>query len=367
MKVAVITRHAITNYGSLLQTIAIQQVIGELGHSCEIINYIRADESYLRYEFTLLKRKADWYHNPLKRFLYLALRQPESILTGIKFKKARYKYLKLTKEYATLNHLAWEQPAADVYMTGSDQVWGPVGNGTYDSAYCLAFIKEGEKKVAYGSSFGHGKMDDEQKDYYRKWLSRYSHITVREDRAVEMLREINIEAAQVLDPVFLPDTAWWNQYIRADYKKKYILVYQLHNNKALGVYARKVAQERGLPLVRISISLHQMVWEGKFIWAPGLGDFLSYIKNAECLITDSFHGTAFAINFNVPFVEVLTDNNTKSRNESLLRLTGLLHRILDDHDNIKLASEPVDFTTVNQILTDKRKESLAILQTMIEG
>ena len=99
MKVAVITRHAITNYGSLLQAYSTQKVIESLGHSCEIIDYIRADESYREHEKTLLKRKPNWYSNPLKRMLYLALREPESIAAGKKFEKERKEILNLTRLY----------------------------------------------------------------------------------------------------------------------------------------------------------------------------------------------------------------------------------------------------------------------------
>lgn len=205
-------------------------------------------------------------------------------------------------------------------------------------------------------------MDDELKRYYQKLLSQYSCIAVREDSAVEMLKELNIQALQVLDPTLLFDADYWEQYVKAISKRKYILVYQLHNDKSLGAYAQKVAHESGLQLVRISVSRHQIIREGKFIWAPDLEGFLSYIKNAECVITDSFHGTVFAINFNVPFVEVLPNNNTGSRNISILKLTGLSHRILDDNDNIGLAWEPINFKNANEILADKRKESLEILQ-----
>ena len=96
MKVAVITRHAISNYGSLLQAYATQKVFEKMDTNCEIIDYIREDESYRNHEKTLLKRKTNWYKNPFKRFIYLALRQPESIFSGRMFEHERKKYLKLT-------------------------------------------------------------------------------------------------------------------------------------------------------------------------------------------------------------------------------------------------------------------------------
>ena len=79
------------------------------------------------------------------------------------------------------------------------------------------------------------------------------------------------------------------------------------------------------------------------------------------MITDSFHGTAFAINFNTPFVEVLPNNNTGTRNMSILRLTGLSNRILKD-DDIDLAMTTIDFSETNRILEKKREESIEILK-----
>ena len=85
------------------------------------------------------------------------------------------------------------------------------------------------------------------------------------------------------------------------------------------------------------------------------------------MITDSFHGTAFAINFNTPFVEVLPNNNTETRNMSILRMTGLTDRILINDHNLELATSPIDYVRVNRILEKKRRESIDILKDMLIG
>lgn len=366
MKVAVITRHAITNYGSLLQAMATQKVIEALGHSCEIINYIRNDESYAQIERTLLKKKKTWNNNALKKALYLAVRQPESIAAGKRFEKARAQYLNLTRKYTAENELRQDKPEADVYMTGSDQVWGPVADGCYDNAYCLSFVNDADKKVSYAASFGHTEMTEEWKASFKMWLQRYRYLAVREDSAVEILGDLGLNAFQVLDPTLLLDADAWGQYLKPIPVEKYVLVYQLHNDKRLGEYAQRVAKKKGLPLIRVSASFHQITREGKLVWAPDLGAFLSFIKNADCMITDSFHGTAFAINFNTPFVEVLPNNNTGTRNMSILKLTGLSERILRDAKDLSLADKQIDFENANKILQKKRTESLEILRKMIE-
>jgi len=366
MKIAVITRHGITNYGSLLQTMATQQVIENMGHSSEIIDYIRQDETYYTYEKTILKRKPDWNNNLLKRMVYLGLRQPGSVLAGKKFEAARKKYLKLSRRYSSKEELKKMKPEADIFMTGSDQVWGPVANGGYDPSYCLSFTDENDIRIAYAASFGHTEMTDKLSAYYQKWLSRYDSIAVREDSAVKLVQNLDLDACQVIDPTLLLDAEYWSQYLKPIRNGKYILIYQLHNDKKLDRYAKKVAREKKLPLIRISVSFQQIFRQGRFKWAPELGAFLSYIKNAECMITDSFHGAAFAINFNTPFVQILPNNNTGTRNMSILKLTGLTDRILMDEENTSLASQPVDFSKANAILSEERKRSLAVLNEMIQ-
>ena len=178
---------------------------------------------------------------------------------------------------------------------------------------------------------------------------------------------MGIDTLQVLDPTLLFDSNYWEKYCNPiNTKGKYVLIYQLHNNKKLGEYAKKVAKAKGLPLIRISASFHQIIREGKMVWAPDLGEFLSYVKNAECMITDSFHGTAFAINFNTPFVEVLPNNNTGTRNVSILKLTGLSDRVLKDENDVALADKQIDFSYANKVLAEKRKESINVLKMMIE-
>lgn len=367
MKVAVITRHAITNYGSLLQAFATQQVIENLGHECEIINYIRDDESYAQHEKTLLANKPEWNRNPFKRIVYLALRQPESIASGKKFESEQSRYLHLTKKYTTPEMLLKDKPIADAYMTGSDQVWGPVENRTYDSSYCLSFTDDSDKRIAYAASFGRTEMTDKTETLFKKWLGRYRHIAVREDSAVNILKNMGIDSSQVLDPTLLLDSDFWLKIAKPIKEKKYVLVYQLHNDKRVGAYAKKVAKSLGLPLIRVSTSFHQISRQGKFVWCPNIGEFLSYIKNAECMITDSFHGTAFAINFNTPFVEVLPNNKTGTRNMSILKLTGLSDRILTDDEDIDLAKKKIDYSSVNQIMKEQREKSVSIIKNMIEN
>lgn len=360
-KVSVITKHAVINYGSLLQAMATQQIIENLGYDCQIVDYIRPDETYKQWEKTALRLKIKFNKNILLRFVYLMFRQPECLIAGKRFERMRKKYLNLSEYYSQITDE--NKPKADLYITGSDQSWGPTFCGEYDSTYFLSFTQDSDRRLAFAASFGRTKFTKETEEFYKKWLSRYEAITVREDSAVQLLNSWGLQAKQVIDPTLMLDSTYWGKFTK-DIKKKYILVYQIHNDKKLDRYAKALSKKYKMPLIRVFPFFHQIVRGGKFKFCPDISAFLSYVKNAQCLITDSFHGTAFALNFNTPFVEVLP-GETSTRNMSILRLVGLTDRILQDENDLDLAFKPIDFTYANKVLAEKRKEGIEILSLML--
>ena len=363
MDIKVITRHAPSNYGSLLQSIATITILERLGHTCEIIDYIRDDEHGLKAVITSLNGKQGWNGNPLKKLAYIAFRYPEEKTAEIKFSRMRKKYLKLTGRCRA--HEDLKQLDADVFMTGSDQVWGPTLNGRYDEAYFLSFVT-GKPRTAYAASFGRTDFTPQILAEYKKLLSTYSGIAVRENSAVDLLTQMGIPCAgQVLDPTLLLTGEEWSKRIKRNIEGKYVLVYQLHNNPVLTDYALRFARHTGLPLYRISPTFHQIRRGGKFVYLPDLDEFLSYIKNCTYFLTDSFHGTAFALNFNKQFIEILPNNKTGSRNQSILQLTGLTDRILTDFNDFSMADKVIEYTSVNNILAKERQKSIAILKSLL--
>lgn len=365
MKVEIITRHAIINYGSLLQALATQNVVESLGHEAEVIDYIRYDEHYKNREKFSIKRKPEWNNNIIRRFIYMTLRQPQSVIAGSMFERERKRLLHMSKRYSSKEELKADMPVADVYMTGSDQVWGPVENGEYDDTYFLEFTNTNAKRISYASSFGRTEMSEELRNFFKKNLGRYQHITVRENSAKLIIEELGYAVNQVLDPTLLMDKNQWKKYFKSAPDYKYILIYQINTDNKLGEYAMKLSERTGLPVIRIGAAFHYIRMPGKLKICFSMGEFLAYIDKAEYLITDSFHGTAFALNFNTPFVEVLPNNKTGTRNVSILELTGLTDRILTDINDIDLAMKPIDFSRVNTVIDRERKKSLDLLQHII--
>lgn len=362
MKISVITRHSPTNYGSLLQTIATQKILEKIGHQVHIIDYVRKDETGIDGVLTQLKKKKDWNNNLIKKLLYITLRYPSEKRAEVKFSAMRKKYLNLTKRYTTGDELEKYAKEANgrIYMTGSDQVWGGIAGKNYDPVYFLNFVPTNIKKVAYAASFGKTEFTPGILSEYKKYLMRYKHITVREASAVKILERLDIPCyGQVFDPTLLLTPEEWDTMASAKrIKTQYVLVYQIHNNPELSRYAKKFAKETGLPLYRVSPSLHQIKRGGKFIYLPELDKFITLFKNAEYIITDSFHGTAFSINYNKQFCEILTDKKTSTRNLSILKLTGLEDRVITDYNDFSIKDKKIDYEKVNEIIRREREKSI---------
>lgn len=369
MKVNVITRHAPANYGSILQTIATQKIIENLGLECEIINYIPFFEKKYKIALTQLKTKNN-LNNPIKRISYLLVRECENILMYNKFEKMRKQFLNVGQPFFTNEELrdAYENIIDDVFMTGSDQVWGPISNGKYDEAYFLNFVNIKAKKIAFASSFGKVKFSKEIIECYTTFLNNYDAIAVRENSAVDIINEMGIKAEQVLDPTLILFQDEWEKTINIPENKdgEYILIYQIHNDKTLNEYAKKISKISNLKLIRVSPILHQFKRGGKFRYLPDLGEFLSLIKHAKYLITDSFHGTAFAINFNTQFIEILPNTGTSTRNQSILKLTGLENRIVHSIDDFSVLERKINYEKVNEIIQKERDYSINILKNLLE-
>lgn len=362
-KVLYITRHIVSNYGSVLQAYATQEAIKKVGASPVCIDYFRTDELPENLVATRLST-SKWNKNPLTKAVFMLTQKPVYALADKRFAQYR-KIVKVTeRQYHTEQELRDNLPEADVYMTGSDQTWNTVVCGELDPAYFLSFVPKDRRKVAYGASFG-GKLSDSELNSVKPLLKEYESISVREDSGVKLLEKMDIKASQVLDPTFLLDKKDWEKLL-PDRKtnEKYALVYQLHPNKAFDKYAGAYAKKHGLKLYRISHCFHHAVRSGKLVLCPPVEEFLWYIKNAQVLLTDSFHGTAFAIGLNTPFLDILPSSYSE-RISSILTLTGCENRILKDYNDFDTAAQPIDFDKVNAVIKSEREKSYAILQNMI--
>lgn len=372
MKVNVITRHAIANYGSILQSFATIKIIEKLGYEAEIIDYIREEENTHNLIKTYTKNSQMWNKNFLTRFIYRAVQKPNLDRMNKKFELYRNNYLKLTpKQYRNENELQSNLPSGEIFCTGSDQVWGQIANEDYDKNYFLSFVPDEKKCIAYSASFGKSQISEELKKDLPQLLKKYKRICVREDSAVKLLNEVGIEDVKlVLDPTLLLSQKEWDDLLKIKDEKtktqdKYILIYQLHHNPKFDEYAKKIKKETGLKIIRISPSIYFKFKIGQLEYLPTLERFMELFKNAEYVLTDSFHGTVFSIIYNRKMIDILP-GKTGTRIRSILSLFGIEDRIVCDYSDMSILKKKLDFVKINEVLKKQREESIKLLNEILE-
>ncbi|MCX4364233.1 MAG: polysaccharide pyruvyl transferase family protein [Bacilli bacterium] len=369
MKVNLITRHAVPNYGSLLQTFATYEVLKSLDCDCQIIDYIREDEKSNGICLALLKRNTKWNKNFFRRFIFVTYNGINYRLMYYLFKK-RNNFLAMnkTKEYNSIEELKKDVPEGDVFCSGSDQLWGSVGSSDYDPAYFLKFVPKEKKCISYAGSFGTDVICDELSKKLCELFEDYSSISVREQSAKNILSNQKIKSEIVLDPTLLLEKKQWQQQfeLKNNEKSKYILIYQLHNNKEFDNYVKNLAIRKKMKIFRITSTLYNAFKKGKKFYLPSVGKFLDCFYNAQYVITDSFHGTVFSIIFNKQFANI-SPGVTSTRIDNLLKTFGLSDRMLHRYDDFELLDKDIEWKSVNKKLSSLREESVEWLKKSIDS
>ncbi len=359
-KVGVITLHRVTNYGSVLQTYALQETIKKLGYDVEIIDYRPHRITMMGMLKGLKNKKSILQKSLIIRTGVRIIMIPSYVLRFKCFSKFIHKYLKITKKmYKKESEIIEEDFDYDIYCTGSDQVWNSDWNEKFDGPFYLNFVDDKHKKISYAASFGRENLEKWEEKETKKWLSRYSFISVRELSGIEILKRLGItECACVLDPTLLLNNNEWNKLSSSKFNgKKYILVYNLNRNKKIYKYAENLSKKTGLPVKYISYQLHDFYKYGRMYCNIDVEDFLSLIFNATYVVTDSFHGTAFSINLNKQFIIIFPDKFS-TRIKSILKLTGLENRIAKDEFDLDIVNNIIDYDKVNNIISNEREKSI---------
>lgn len=370
--VAVVTLHNSPNYGSCLQTYATQMVLSSLNATPSIVDYYRHDAIPSNETERALNGQLA-AKMPLFKVLGIKAlaRIPVSRIVARRAKplnEFRHSKLALTAEkYYSAEALNQNPPEADIYCTGSDQVWNSIWNKGFDPAFYLTFAPKGSKRIAYAASIGKPFLEEWEKRPMREALSKYSHISVREEQAAELLDSIGIHnAVPVIDPTLMLKRDEWSHLAdrSATPNRPYILVYQLNRNKEFDQYARRLSAKLQLPLYRIAYGVHERRAGEHTVVCPSVEGFVGLFMNAEYVITDSFHGTAFSMNLGRPFVSI-SPGRFSGRIMNLLEMTGETSRYLDDYGNLSIAEQPIDFTRIQNVFDIKREEARAFLRSAI--
>lgn len=366
--VCVITRHAVGNYGSILQTYATQKLFEKIGCRCKIIDYQRNDEKGKEVWRTLLKNSPKWDRSFATRMIYRLTQEPNYLIQYKKFSSFRSQLIDMTEEYNCGSELRSNIPKADIFCVGSDQVWGPIGGDACDSTYYLDFVPKGCKCISYSASIGREKITPEIEECIKQYLPRFSSVLVREQSAVDIIKKEGINNVElVLDPTLMLDRSDWEALCEKHSRnKKYVLVYQLHDNGDFQKYAKSFAKKANMPLKRVCPSMQNLVRGGRPVLLPTPGKFVTLFRDAEYVITDSFHGTVFSIIFGKKVV-CIPPSLTGTRITGLLSLLGLEGRILKSYDDYSFLEKNIDYDKVRNALDMYKRASIEKLSDAVYG
>ena len=380
--VGVLTIHGIKNCGSLLQTYATVKAVSALGYNCQVIDYLFPSYYHLRHAAGDENRNLGLAKGLLNR---LGLLLPLKYMKG---RLMRRKALAWLRERLGENGLSrpcdqrmiLRLPAYDIYLTGSDQVWNPRYDAD-DETFLLDFTSEGAGRVAYAASFGCRELPEQFKRRYGELLRRYNAISVRETSGVDIVRAVADKAAvAVLDPTLLLQRVDYLPLAGSRFKGRrfvfcYVLSYVFDAGPWVIDLARAVAKVLDAEVIFHGDNrgmLRNARAAGFEILSGFLSveDFLECYERAEFVITTSFHGTAFSVNFQKNFYAVLNPNaSADDRVASILDRVGLANRGIRPGADIPRAAGDltVDYGGASVCLAEERESSRRFLETALKG
>ncbi len=360
-KVSVITLQNIKNYGSMLQAYATQELLRENGFEVEIVDYTRPIAKFWNH---ILGYSAK--DNMVLKILKTIILIPTEIRYAFLWRYFTKKHLCISPlSYTSNEELKANPPIADIYCSGSDQVWNSGWNGGLLREFFLDYVPKDKPKYALASSVGMSSFNDSEKIELKKLLESFSAISVRETSAVEMIKGLGIkEVFAVIDPTLTMDSLFWRKLTSSHKRKRpYILIYQLGKDPRVDEFARFVKDKTGCDVVRICIRYDNIIRYGKSIMIPSFQHFLSLFDNASYIVTDSFHATCFSINFNKKFWCILPDKY-QGRIVDLLTMVNEKSRIVPaDYSHLDIEKE-VDYIHVNHIIDDLRKQTKSFYERL---
>lgn len=360
-KVGVITHWgALDNYGQTIQTYALQQALKKNGAESYLIRY------------TGNARKSSALHKIFRIFnirrirAYILRKRNDAKNKEINQKNHRdlRLFLEANISLAPLIYsrkdLISHPPQADIFITGSDQVWNKL-----DKTYFLDFAPKSAKKISYAASFGAARYKNRQLDTLATLLKPFDIITVRETEGLQLCKDAGRpDASLAPDPTMLLTAADYGAMALPPHTtKRYVLLYMLGNKNDFDVEkCFSFASEHNLE-VKYVASQRQFDDHPKVY--PSMEEWLGLIQGAQYVITNSFHGTVFSLIFNKQFITIPIAGNSRKMNnriETLLKTFDLLLRMTEDTD---VLPTPIDYQGVNEHLDIIKMQGHNILSKMI--
>ncbi len=327
------------NYGAVFQACGLSNFLKEMGGDVYFISISMKNKS---------KNLKSYIRGIMIRLIMFS--KHKAIRRRI---KGFTEFIKETQQliyYKTEAELFKLPPSADVFISGSDQVWNPVA--MCDRLF-LAYAPTAATKISYAASMGDEHIPEKNEVKFKNYIRSYEHVSVREDTCIPIIERYTDKIVhQHIDPVFLMTKDQWanleRPYLNLKYKE-YILVYAIEYNGTFSEKLQDLRKKTGLPVVAINIGTINKVNADQVIYDLSPNEFLFLIRKASYVVASSFHGNALSLVFNKPFVP-LVGYSLPTRIQSLLRHFSLCENDCQNLDNVK-------YERINKIIELDRKKA----------
>lgn len=353
-RIGLITWHYYSNFGSALQTYALQETIKKKHYKVKVINYRNpkfGKTSEVKELAKIIKYKisGDKVNTYYSSFQNKYFEQTRVVQDGKKL-------LRLSKRF-------------DAFVCGSDQIWAP---NVFNPVYMLNFVPHGKKKISYAASIGLNELSPEFIILYTDLLSDFDYISIREDTGADLLREkCGIDVLTVLDPTLLIDISEWEQIEKQPEHivQKYIFCYFLNKEHSYSELVKQYAKKHGYSIIGVSANKNDAEWMKLVDIGPC--EFLWMIHNSTIVFTDSYHGTIFSLLYHKKFVtfERFADSDPICQNSRIYQLDsyfGLDGIILNPAENKEIMIRELDYSKFENKLKELQIKSFDFLNKALE-
>ena len=381
MEILILTQPLHTYYGGLLQAYALQQILKGMGHDVVtdrlgVVRKLPLWNRALRFlyhavQFCILKN----YRYYPYRYLFVSFDKESKAKRSISINTERF----VNTHIDTIDLLTRSNESVidavrqfDAIVVGSDQVWRATMSDI--PTYFLSFTKAiNVKRIAYAASFGTDDLNEYSKMDMKiasESIKLFDAVSVREKSGVHLCRDyFKMDAVHVLDPTMLLSKDDYLKLIEEEDKPC--------SENILLTYVLDRTQEKNDIIQRVGEALHLTSCENGAVKYfsnvvesnvseciyPSVSRWVAGFRDAQFVVTDSFHGTVFSIIFNKPFVAILNSKRGSSRFISLLSVLGLENRLISTtNDLLEEHLKPIDYTEVNKILNDWRYLSISFME-----
>ena len=345
------------NYGSSLQAYATKHLIEDTGYNCILVrlkSIVKGRDIYIRKLLTLIFRST--IHFRLKSIFGYSKANKRSLPSSSKNNFAQFEsdFLKpVEKSWGELKHLSKTSIAC---VAGSDQIWNSA-TLYVDPLYYLRFAPK-TKRISFASSFGRGEIAKYNRKLMGKWIADFSFVSVREDSGVNLVQKYSGKpAVHIVDPTLLIDRATWTKLLNINkHKGNFILAYFLDEPSPAALnFIHNLKNKLNCEVWSLPYIFEDVCYSDKNLSA-GPREFVELVSNAQCVITDSFHGTAFSINMHTPFFTF--SRQYGAGGDQSERILSLLQKanLMDRYNPAVISAEnvSVDFSGADTMLTHER-------------